>query len=289
MIAFLRYLPIIAVLGAVSVFVSMDPGRFAALRVHWGYMLLSAALLYGVFWFRAVTWWYFLARLGVEIGFSAAVTSRFLTILTKYLPGKVWPVLSTAAYIESESHAYRDSLASVGWYQVAIVASGTGVGAIGLLAILDVSPVWFPLPLLAMFLAGALFDRPWFTETVLRPAGRRLGLSPRHARVRSGRLLSLCAAQWLLMALAYWLMFRSVSVDLPPSVVLAQPLANVAGMLVPFTPAGLGVREAAGAGYIATQVADAGTALLCASLARAWSFIVEAGVFCTGAVMKRGA
>lgn len=288
MITFLRYLPVLAILAALSVLVSIDPARFTSLRVHWGWMIVSAIVLYAVFWFRALTWWYFLRRLGVPISVARAVRSRFITIPTKYLPGKIWPLLSTAAHVESPEHAYRDSLASVGWYQVAIVVSGIGVGAIGVLAVAGVATPWYPLPLLLMFVAGALFDRPWFAGNVLRPLARRLRLSARPAGVRSGAVLGLCAAQWALMAVAYWLMFRAVAAELPLSVVLAQPLANVTGMLVPFTPAGLGVREAAGAGYIATQVGDAATALLYAALARAWSFGVEAAVFCTGAVMRAG-
>lgn len=288
MIAFLRYLPVLAIVGALSVLLSIDPARFTSLRVHWGYMLTSAVLLYGVFWFRAVTWWHFLTRLGVDISLARAVRSRFVTILTKYLPGKVWPLLSTAAHVESADHAYRDSLASVGWYQLAILVSGIAVGAIGLLAIAGAPGIYYPLPLALMFVAGALFDRPWFTETVLRPVARRLRLAPRSTRIRSGGVLGLCAAQWALMALAYWLLFRAIAAELPLSAVLAQPLANVLGMLVPFTPAGLGVREAAGAGYIATQVGDAATAVLLAALARAWSFGVEVALFCTGAVMRAG-
>ena len=289
MITFLRYLPVLAIAGALSVLLSIDPARFAALEVHWGYVLVAAAVLYGVFWFRALTWWHFLRQLGVDISPSRAIRSRFVTILTKYLPGKVWPLLSTAAHVESQDHAYRDSLASVGWYQLAILVSGIAVGAIGLLAIAGVPRIYYPLPLVLMFVAGALFDRPWFAETILRPVARRLRLTPRDARARSGGVLGLCAVQWALMALAYWLLFRAVAADLPLPVVLAQPLANVAGMLVPFTPAGLGVREAAGAGYIATQVGNAATALLLAGLARAWSFAVEVAVFCTGALIRADA
>lgn len=289
MIVFLRYLPVLAVVAALFVLASIDPARFTSLRVNWGWMIVSAVLLYATFWFRALTWWYFLRQLGVEISVSRAVRSRFITILTKYLPGKVWPLLSTAAHVESRDHAYRDSLASVGWYQAAILVSGIGVGAIGILAVAGVPAPWYPLPLLLLFVAGALFDRPWLAENVLRPLARRLRLSPRPARVRSGAVLGMCAAQWALMAVAYWVMFRAVAAQLPLSVVLAQPLANVAGMLVPFTPAGLGVREAAGAGYIATRVPDAGTALLYASLARAWSFVVEVALFGTGIAMRRRA
>lgn len=288
MIAVLRYLPILAVLFAVSVFLSLDPGRIVELTIHWPSMCTSIVILYLVFWFRALTWWRFLRRSGVPVHFCRAVASRFITILTKYLPGKVWPILSMAAYIESERYAYRDSLVNVGTYQVAILVSGIGIGGIGILAILDAPVAWYPLPPAAILLAGALIDRPWFAARVIQPLSRRLGLSSVHHETPQLVLLLLaCAVQWALMALAYWVMFASVSVHVAPTVILTQPLANVAGMLVPFTPAGLGVREAAAAGYLATATLDAGTALLYATLARAWSFFVEVLVFATGLVLNR--
>lgn len=286
MTALLRYLPFLAVLAAVVVFVSFDPQRLASLGVQWHYLFASAVALYVLFWFRALTWWRFLGSMDVDISVSRAVTSHFITVLTKYLPGKVWPVLSTAAYIESRDHAYRDSLASVGWYQLAIVVSGVGVGAAGLLFVLGAPAMYLPLPLLLVFLAALVFERPWIADRVLRPVARRLGLSPRRPRVRAPGLLAECTLQWGVLVVAYWLMYRSVTADLPLAAVLAQPLANVFGMLVPFAPAGLGIREAAGAGYIATQVADTGSALLLASLARAWSFAVEVAVFCTGMLIR---
>jgi len=251
-------------------------------------MIISIAILYFVFWLRAVTWWRFLDRSGVPIDFRRSITSRFIPILTKYLPGKVWPFLSMAAYIESERYAYRDSLVNVGTYQVAILASGIGVGGIGVLAILDAPIALYPLPPAAVLFAGVLLDRPWFAARVVRPLSNRLRLSSvYHENPRSILLLVECTVQWTLMALAYWVMFHSVSVNIALPVILTQPLANVAGMLVPFTPAGLGVREAAAAGYLASASLDAGTALLYASLARAWSFFVEVLVFSTGLLLNQ--
>jgi uncharacterized membrane protein YbhN (UPF0104 family) len=139
-----------------------------------------------------------------------------------------------------------------------------------------------------MLLMGPIVHHEWFVKRVIRPGALRLGLSAQRVTVRPTGLLVSCAFHWCLLAAAYWLMLRAVGLDLRPPVALTQPLANVVGMLVPFAPAGLGIREAAGAGYIATQLPDPGSALLYASLARAWSFCVEVAVFCTGMIVRRG-
>ena len=287
MIPLLRYLPILAVVFVIPVFLSMEPGTIRSMTAHWPTTALSIVLLYLVFWFRALTWWRFLASKGIPVGFRTAVVSRFITILTKYVPGKVWPLLSMAAYIESEAYAYRDSLASVSMYQAAILASGIGLGGVGILAILHAPIGLYPMPLVVIFLAATAVDRRWFAERVIRPLSCRFGLSARHAGLRSSPLLLACTGHWVIMAVAYWLMFRSVTLEVSLPVVLAQSLANVVGMLVPFTPGGLGVREAAATGYLATVTLDAGTALVYASLARAWSFLVEVLVFSTGLLLNR--
>ena len=286
MIAALRYLPILAIAAAAGAFIAIEPDRFLSLSIDWGLMTASVLLLYAFFWFRAWTWHAYLLSVGQRIGFRRALASVFLSVLTKYLPGKVWPILSMAAHVESRDFRFRDSVARVGWYQAAIILSGIGVGAIGLLAISNQHPALYPVPLLVIFLGVYLVGRSRLAGKLLHRFSSFAGLSiPREPPANMPLLLA-CVMHWVVMVAAYWLMFRSISVDIDPVVVLSQAMANVAGILVPFAPAGLGVREAAGAGYLATQIPDKASALVYVSLARAWSFIVELMVFLTGVVFR---
>lgn len=286
MITVLRYLPIVAVIAAALTFVAFEPDRFRLLEVQWSMMLLSSLLLYLFFWFRALTWHWYLREIGIVIGFRKAATSLFITVLTKYIPGKVWPILSMAAHVHSPKHRYRDSLANIGWYQIAIVLSGIGVGTVGLFAISGQTALMLMLPPAIVLLVGWSVGRRWFVRMVVDPLVLLSGLSIRPARCNNVALFLFCILHWIVMSGAYWLMFRSVELEIGPFVALSQSFANVIGILVPFAPAGLGVREAAGAGYLATQIPDAGSALIYVSLARAWSFCIEVAVFCTGLAVR---
>jgi uncharacterized membrane protein YbhN (UPF0104 family) len=66
MIPLLRYLPILAIIAAVFVFLSFEPDLILSLHIQWAYLALAALLLYCVFWLRATTWWRFLRSLGVD-------------------------------------------------------------------------------------------------------------------------------------------------------------------------------------------------------------------------------
>lgn len=286
MIAVLRYLPIVAIAAAAGAFMALEPDRFLSVSVDWGLMAGSVVLLYVFFWYRAWTWHGYLRSSGVSMPFRRAVASAFLPVLTKYLPGKVWPILSMASLVESQDFRFRDSVARVGWYQVAIILTGLGVGSIGLLAIANQDPVLYPAPLLVIILVVYAIQRSRGLRKILARFSSRAGLSMPREGANSILLLLSCTMHWVVMVAAYWLMFRSISVHIDPVVVLSQAAANVAGILVPFAPAGLGVREAAGAGYLVTQIPDAGAVIVYASLARAWSFCVEVIVFLTGLVVR---
>jgi len=287
MITALRYLPIAAIIAAVASFTAMDSSIFLDVDIQWIEMIASMLILYVFFWLRAYTWHKYLRSTGYTIGFSQACASLFVTVLTKYVPGKVWPLLSAAAYVTSPETRFRDSLASVGWYQLAIVVSGIGIGSIGLLAIANQPVGMYAIPIVILLILSIIVDRRLYVTQVVEKLAARIGVTISHGQWSNTSLACHCMLHWLVMAGAYWLLFRSVGLRIDPAVVLSQAMANVVGILVPVAPAGLGVREAAGAGYLAAHTLDAGAALLYATLARIWSFVVELAVFGTGLALHR--
>jgi len=90
------------------------------------------------------------------------------------------------------------------------------------------------------------------------------------------------------MALAFWLFFYSLDGSVPMSAAFIQPLANVAGILVPFTPAGLGTREAASAAYLHFAIDDLAVAVALATASRFWFLGAEAIVFLSTMIVRSG-
>ncbi len=181
-----------------------------------------------------------------------------LAQLAKYVPGSIWQFVSRIAMLrarQAPAAAIRDSiLAENGW----VVGSALLIGVVllglaqpafflRLLEALGRVPPSLAVPLgavLLLALTGALVG----ALTVARPGLRRRfsRLLPWLIRLRppwsawSSLLLG-----WFALGASFWLCLRPFLGPGPawPAVIGVYCLAWVAGYLVPFAPAGLGVRE----------------------------------------------
>lgn len=287
MLTFLRYLPFLAILAVAAVVTSLDSNSLFQIEPHVPLLLLSALLLYGVFMLRGLVWWHFLSCRNVDIGIRQALVSMSLTVLTKYVPGKVWPMLSIAAQTERSNASFRDSLLYALWYQLTISVASLFVGCIALLAIANAPLVGYLIPLVLLWLAGRALESDRIGRHVLAPLARRTGMSAKGINSGATVLLMEHAVQWLLLSAAYYAFFASVGHQLSPLLVTLQPVANTVGAVVPFTPAGLGSREAAAVAYLAPFLDTLGDALVLVTISRAWFLAVEIAVFLTGMVLDR--
>ncbi|KAF0655042.1 hypothetical protein L107_00945 [Cyanobium sp. Copco_Reservoir_LC18] len=176
-----------------------------------------------------------------------------LAQLAKYVPGSIWQFVSRIAMLrarQAPATAIRDSiLAENGW----VVGSALLIGVVllglaqpafylRLLEALGRVPPTLALPLGAVLLAlaGAL--------AVALPRLRRRSsrLLPWLIRLRPPRAASLSLLLgWAALGASFWLCLRPFLGAGPawPAVIGVYCLAWVAGYLVPFAPAGLGVRE----------------------------------------------
>lgn len=177
-----------------------------------------------------------------------------LAQLAKYVPGSIWQFVSRIAMLrdrQAPAAAIRDSiLAENGW----VVGSALLIGVVLLglaqptffLRLLDALgrvPPALVVPLgvvLLLALAGVL--------TVAQPGLRRRSsrLVPWLIRLRpSWSAWSCLLFGWFALGTSFWLCLRPFLGAGPawPAVIGVYCLAWVAGYLVPFAPAGLGVRE----------------------------------------------
>lgn len=237
-------------------------GTGAAAALFW-LLLLTAA--------RAgdVGGWYALLR-GTGLRGRFGETARVYTIseLVRYLPGGVLHFaaryrFATAAGVRAEAVVSST---------VADIVLRLGCGVALFVATLPWWPglpgAWAAAALLALPLA-AVAASPAVLHRTLGAAGRRLGrgvelpvLGYRCLAWASGAYL----AGWALRGLVTWLMARdllAVGAGTAAVMVGVTGIAWVVGVLVPFAPGGLGVREAVGVALLAPFVpADAGLMLM---------------------------
>ena len=208
-----------------------------------------------------------------------------LAQLAKYVPGSIWQFVSRIAMLrarQAPAAAIRDSiLAENGWVVGSALLSG--VVLLGLaqptffLRLLDAAGQ-MP-PALAAPLAAVLLLAPAVALTVARSRLRRRAsrLRPWLVRLRppwpawSSLLLG-----WFALGASFWLCLRPFLGVGPtwPAVIGVYCLAWVTGYLVPFAPAGLGVREVVLALALDPYIA-ADTSLVVVTVHRVLYLLVE--------------
>ena len=221
---------------------------------------------------------------GPRIPARDAVSIFMIANLGRYVPGKVWSIAGMAALAKGKGVPVAVSATS------AVVMQGVGLMAAGAIGLGAFAAGPDPLPrwglagavtagaLLLLFLAvPSLFRRAvalWFR--VVRTAAPS-SLSP--ALVL--RWLLQVIAAWVGVGASFWLFAASMGVELSPvRAASAFAAAYVAGYLVLFAPAGVGVRESFLVVFLAPALGS-GPATVLAIAARLWmtaADVVPAGI-----------
>lgn len=247
-------------------------------------LLLSVALLLGTFLYLVALWTRLLERLGAgRLPFGRAVRIFFLSLLARYVPGKVWQIAGLA-YLAS-----REGLEAGPTAFVALLAQAFSLGAalfIGSLYLWAASPgSWAGGAALAFVVVLALLtllSHPGFYRAVPRLWSRKGEAIPLGAAEPVGpgfalRWLGLHALAWAGYSAAFcllWVSFRPLSPDQLWLAATAFPAAYVLGYVAFFAPAGIGVREGALAALTAPALGAADATAL-AVIARVWMTGVE--------------
>ena len=231
-----------------------------------------------------------LQRFGVTLSLTAAITCTFKPILSKYIPGKIWLLVSTVGQLDKYGVPLRSGSLIIGIFQVTLAVSGLILGALALLA--------FQLPGFSTETRLLLILLPMAMLTVLIGSGSFLAWAPsRIPGLRSwssdlGQFPSLSAPafyavlHWLILGFAFALFLLSVDVDAAWYAILFQPLATNLGVLAFIVPGGLGVREAAMAAYLNLAGIPLAYGLSIAIAARLWFFAGEVAAFLLGLLME---
>jgi len=213
-------------------------------------------------------------RVSLPLGYWTASRLYNLSQLGKYLPGSIWQFVGRAAAYRNLGGEYgqiRDSLlVETAW----IIAGAMAIAlllcgpSIVVLVHGSLSPGmrWWLLAFIALVAA---------TAVVLAFAKRALFLRLLRISIPTPRVLLVQAGIWLLLGLSFWVLVRACDMpaELPFSVGLFAA-AYAVGFLVPFAPAGLGVRD----GILVVGLlpyATAGEALAVTVVARLVYLIVE--------------
>lgn len=184
------------------------------------------------------------ARLGFRIGYVVAARLYNLSQLGKYLPGSIWQFVGRAAAYRHRGAEYaqiRDILLVESLWVVA------GAAAIGALL---TGPLLLPLTAEALGRGVTL----WLAGFAVACGGIAVVLFiwkrqvlQRYVRLALPdlRVAAVQLATWALLGLAFWILARACGLEVGLAFATGiYATAYAIGFLVPFAPAGLGVRDA---------------------------------------------
>jgi hypothetical protein len=261
-------------------------GRLSAQALGLSFLAALAATWGGFFSWRAI-----LADFGSRVPFTAGLRIFFVGQLAKYVPGKVWPMLTQARLGRDYRVPGRASAAA------ALIVLGTTLGT-GLLVTAVLLPV----------LGGDAFDRYWWTVLVLPAAfvllwpavlnrllDRAMRLARREPMPRPltwrgiGASTGWALLVWLAFGVHLWVLLADLGVRSPD--LLLRSIGAFAGswaigFLVAVAPAGVGGREVALIVLLRATV-DQPTALVAAVVSRLLMTIADLASPALAVVLER--
>ena len=232
-----------------------------------------------------------LRRFGAPLEFAPTLSCTFKPVLTKYVPGKIWLLVSTVGMLHNHGISVARASAVVLVFQAVLVINGLFLGTIALIA--------FQLPGLSESYRLVLVLLPMGLLAILLGSGRFLGRLQQHYPQLSEKLSKgekfpslilptfLTLIHWIIIGLAFSLFLLSVGVHAGLYPLLFQPLAINLGVLAVIVPGGLGVREGAMAAYLVLAEIPLNYGLVLAVAARIWFFAGELVAFAIGIMLER--
>jgi len=252
-----------------------------AWRVSVPLLMVAVVTLWAVFALLADAWRRTVAAWGRALGWLDAASIWLLSSMAKYVPGKVWTLAGMAVMAERRGVPAWAATGSAVILQVlslgtgALVVAGAGLlagtapGGVGATTLVAVGGGSLAVTVVALW--------PPFTRRLVAAVAPAADLThiPGLAIVGQGALAN--ALAWVGHGTIFWLIARGTLPDARLGLaesVAAYTASYVAGVIAPFAPGGLGVRE--GVLVVALRHhAGLGGALALAAVARLVTTVAE--------------
>jgi len=249
--------------------------------------LLLSTFIFVLSYFIQIWAWYLITlKLGIAIPFPETLENWFYSQLGKYLPGKVWLLLSRFYFYESKGKSKK--AVSIALYLETVTAiMAAGLIFLAALALFrEVRPFSSGnqfLLLSLLFILAFISIHPRIFQKILNWVLIKFKREPLSLSISYPDILwilSVCILAWVIGGIGFYLFIDSVyPISSETLLFLTGALAfsSILGLVAIFAPSGLGVREGALV-YLLPYVMPEPVAVIISILTRIWMTLIEIGL-----------
>jgi hypothetical protein len=233
-----------------------------------------------------LAWYLITLKLKIALSPSETLKVWFYSQLGKYLPGKIWLLLSRFHFYESKGQSKKVVAVAIYLEVVTMIVAAGLVFLADLVLFKEMQSVYsgktFWWILLALMLAFVCLH-PRILEkiinwTLVRFKREPVSLSMSYFDILF--ILIVCVVSWVIGGIGFYLFVDSVY-PVTPSYILfltgALAISSTLGLIAIFAPSGLGVREGALV-YILSFMMATPVAVIISILTRVWITLIEIGL-----------
>ena len=251
------------------------------------FLLSISTLLFVSSYFIQIWAWYLITlRLGVALSTPDTLKSWFYSQLGKYLPGKVWLLLSRFYFYESKGKS-KKTISIALFVETVTMIVAAGLMFLGALFFFKEARPFFTgrqsVWLILVFLLGLLSLHPRVFQRILNWTLARFKKDPVSLPISYPDILWIlfvCILSWIVGGVGFYLFVDSVYPVAPQYILFltgALAISSTLGLVALFAPSGLGVREGALV-YLLSLVMAAPVAVIISILTRIWMTLIEIGL-----------
>ncbi len=256
--------------------------------INYKYLSLSFFILFlGVF-IQGLSYKVILKNFGYFITVRDSLIAFGMTVLSRYIPGKLWVHLGRAGYIEKNYNYPFNELAFISlnlqfmgiWIVVLFCSLGFFMIDIPVFAKILIFVFWI---ILSLIIFTRYFHRitQWL---VLKTTGKEIKI-PNLSFKENLKVFPVVIIYWFLYAFAFYLLSLSLSADIGYLSLMYFPISTVIGIVVIFAPGGMGVREATLVGLFTYSGVTTVLATTVSAFSRVWFLAGELFAFVLGVIL----
>lgn len=249
--------------------------------------LLLSTLIFAFSYFIQIWAWYLITvKLKIALSPSDTLKSWFYSQLGKYLPGKVWLLLSRFYFYESKGKSKKTISVALYFEMMTMIAAA---GLIFLAALIFYREMglfyswkqsgW----LVLLSLLGFAFLHPRVLQKILNWILVQFEREPVSLSISYPDILWIllvCIVSWLVGGVGFYLFVDAVYPVAPQYILFltgALAISSTLGLIAIFAPSGLGVREGALV-YLLSLMMATPIAVILSVLTRIWMTLIEIGL-----------